>query len=973
MLSVAKLTPGQETYYERSVAAGIDDYYAGRGESPGIWVGRAAAKLGLAGAVHGGQLGALIRGDHPQSGEQLRRRHPRARTITIERIDPSTGTRRLEEKTLRPVAGFDLVFSVPKSVSLLHALGDDQTRRVVNEAHASAWQAALTYLEDEACVVRRGTGGTIRERASGFVAAAYQHRTSRAQDPHLHTHVIVANMAQRPSDLQWRALDGEAILKTYRLAAGYLYQAHLRVELSLSLGVEWEAPRKGMAELRGVSRAVVAEFSTRRAQVVDRLESQGAAGYYAAQRAAIETRDRKEHVDLAGLREDWRARAAEYGFGRTELAATINRTTRRELSSTELLDIAGRMLGPQGLTERATTFSDPELVMAWSEAHEQGGPADRVRRLTDRFSRSEGVEPVGEEPDPGRPRTYSTSELIHTEQAALTLVQTAREVDAPTVPGEIVQDVLRAQRGALSREQAAMVRAVTDTTDRVVCVVGLAGAGKTTATRAVRQAFSEAGMPVLGAAPSGVAAEKLQDETGIHSTTLHRLLSQVLPIGCVVVIDEAGMAETRVLAPLLDRIDQAHGKAVLIGDPHQLPAVGAGGLFAGVAERVGAIELTENRRQRDPEERRALAAIRDGVGRDYLAFADGRGRLISEGTAVATKARLLADWWASAQDDLPANVMIALRRRDVAEFNALARALMETHGRLGAERLTVAQQEFGPGDRVVCLRNSDALGVMNGTRGTVESVDRGTRRLTVSTDRGDTVQLTSRYLAAGHLRHAYALTGHSGQGVTVDRAFVLASGDGQLQEWGYVALSRARTETRLYVTVDARERESHFHDLDDRSAVTQVAQALEASAVERLAVDQRPTPPGPREQRRPEIERSNSDEQPARLRFIDEEHRATLAVRAEATHRLRDTERQLAELGRLGHWREKNEGRAELTLWRAAIGRAENRLRILEAQRRETRDVARADHAGRGSIDCGAAAQEPIRIDRGFVDVGIGI
>src|SRR5215218_6017556 len=267
VLSVAKLTPGQESYYERSVAAGIDDYYAGRGESPGIWAGRGAAGLGLEGVVEDGQLGALIRGDHPHTGERLRRRHPTARTITVEKIDPASGERRLEEKTLRPVAGFDLVFSVPKSVSLLHALGDEDTRRAINEAHTAAWQAALAYLEDEACVVRRGTGGVGREHGEGFVAAAYQHRTSRAQDPHLHTHVIVANMARRPSDAKWRALDGEAILKTYRLAAGYLYQTHLRAELTRTLGVEWEKPRKGWAELKGVPRRVIEEFSTRRLAV----------------------------------------------------------------------------------------------------------------------------------------------------------------------------------------------------------------------------------------------------------------------------------------------------------------------------------------------------------------------------------------------------------------------------------------------------------------------------------------------------------------------------------------------------------------------------------------------------------------------------------------------------------------------------------------------------------------------------------
>src|SRR3954454_3630124 len=94
VLSIAKLTPGQERYYERSVAAGLDDYYDGRGESPGVWTGRGAAGLELDGVVQGGELGALMRGLHPVTSAQLRR-HPPARTITLERIDPYSGARRL--------------------------------------------------------------------------------------------------------------------------------------------------------------------------------------------------------------------------------------------------------------------------------------------------------------------------------------------------------------------------------------------------------------------------------------------------------------------------------------------------------------------------------------------------------------------------------------------------------------------------------------------------------------------------------------------------------------------------------------------------------------------------------------------------------------------------------------------------------------------------------------------------------------
>src|SRR3954454_24945197 len=374
VLSIAKLTPGQESYYEGSVAAGLDDYYAGRGESPGIWTGRGAATLGLEGVVQDRQLRTLIRGVHPLTEERLRK-HPKERIITIERIDPHADERRIEQKTLSPVAGFYLVFCTPKSVRLLHARGDENARRAVSEAHAAAWQAALEYLEDEACVTRRGKNGVIREHAGGFVAAAYQHRTSRAQDPHLHTHVIVANMAKSPSDGNWRALDGEPILKSYRLAAGYLYQAQLRAELSRTLGLEWVEPHKGMAELRHVPREVIREFSTRRAQVVEQVERDGGGGFYAAQAAAHSTRERKEHVDLGQLRQDWRARASEHGLGNRELNALLGRVPYRELSGGALLTIANRMLGPNGLTERRTAFSDPEAVMAWAEAHTGGASA----------------------------------------------------------------------------------------------------------------------------------------------------------------------------------------------------------------------------------------------------------------------------------------------------------------------------------------------------------------------------------------------------------------------------------------------------------------------------------------------------------------------------------------------------------------------------------------------------------------------
>ena len=554
-----------------------------------------------------------------------------------------------------------------------------------------------------------------------------------------------------------------------------------------------------------------------------------------------------------------------------------------------------------------------------------------MRRLAERLVRTDAVQPVGGVPSPGRPARYSTTELVEIETATLALVEQGREVGAPSIEPERLEAIERADGIVLSAEQEAMVREVATSPSRVICVVGLAGAGKTTATHAVGQVFRQEGIPVIGAAPSGVAAEKLQDETGIRSTTLHRLLDEArngagLARGAVLVVDEAAMAETRVLAPVLALVDQAGGKAILIGDPHQLPAVGAGGLFAGIVERESAVALTENRRQRDELEREVLTRVRAGVGRDYLAYAEKRERLVVSESPVTTRARLLAEWWQQARDDLNGNVTLALRRADVADLNQLGRALMDTDGRLGTDRLVIADREFAAGDRIVCLRNSDILGVKNGTLGTVRQLDLERRTLTIDTDRGPSVELSSRYLETGNARHAYAITGHAAQGLTVQRAFVLGSGEARLQEWGYVALSRARAETRLYVTGTPHEHESHFHDLDDRDPLARFGRALEESAVEELAVDQRALSSGPRHDARPEIERPTpTPEGRIQQRLFEQKHYALSKTRDTAERRLEVAKRELARCGAFRH-RTRDELRTEIALQRRAIDLATERL-----------------------------------------------
>jgi len=243
VLSIGKLTIEQSRYYERQVAQGRDDYYSGRGESPGRWTGSGAETLELGGRVDDDGFVALMEGRDPGTGERLKRVGGRSK-----------------------VAAFDLTFSAPKSVSVLFAIGESALAGALVEAHESAVDAALGYLEREACRVRRGRGGVRREVGEGFVAAAYRHRMSRAEDPQLHTHVVAANMA-RGADGRWTALDATPIYQ-HAKAAGYLYQAHLRAAVRERVRwVRWGPVRNGMAEIEQLAPGVLREFSTRRRQI----------------------------------------------------------------------------------------------------------------------------------------------------------------------------------------------------------------------------------------------------------------------------------------------------------------------------------------------------------------------------------------------------------------------------------------------------------------------------------------------------------------------------------------------------------------------------------------------------------------------------------------------------------------------------------------------------------------------------------
>lgn len=300
MLSIGKLGKGQERYYLDKVAEGAEDYYTGEGEDPGKWIGDAAARLGLEGEVGADQLEAMLIGRNPVDGEPL---------LGMRGV-PSNGS----------VPGFDLTFSAPKSVSLLWGLGGPVAALEVQAAHREAVGAALDYMQREACWTRRGAGGSEFLKGDGYLAAAYRHRSSRNGDPQLHTHVLVANATR--AEGKWTRLYHPAIYD-HAKTASYIYEAHLRHELTRRLGVEWQATRKGIAEIAGFADEHLRAFSTRRAEI---LEAAGAdASARSMQVAALATRKPKERdVGHGELLVRWRSRAEEIGLDREAIARTFD-------------------------------------------------------------------------------------------------------------------------------------------------------------------------------------------------------------------------------------------------------------------------------------------------------------------------------------------------------------------------------------------------------------------------------------------------------------------------------------------------------------------------------------------------------------------------------------------------------------------------------------------------------------------------
>ena len=339
--------------------------------------------------------------------------------------------------------------------------------------------------------------------------------------------------------------------------------------------------------------------------------------------------------------------------------------------------------------------------------------------------------------------------------------------------------------------------------DGLASVIGYAGTGKSAMLGVAREAWEREGYQVRGAALSGIAAENLEGGSGIQSRTIASLehgwaqgRDQLGPRD-VLVVDEAGMIGTRQIERVLSHARDAGAKVVLVGDPEQLQAIEAGAAFRSIAEQHGAAEITEVRRQRDDWQKEATRSLATGRTGEALHAYESRGMVQAADTREAARGELVDGWDRQRQAEPDkTRIILTHTNAEVRALNEEARGRMRASGELGQDvGVTVerGRRDFASGDRIMFLRNERSMGVKNGTLGTLEQVSDG--RMSVRLDGGERVGFNLKDYA--HVDHGYAATIHKSQGVTVDRAHVLAT-PGMDRHGAYVALSRHREGVQLH-------------------------------------------------------------------------------------------------------------------------------------------------------------------------------
>src|SRR5271170_7168860 len=486
------------------------------------------------------------------------------------------------------------------------------------------------------------------------------------------------------------------------------------------------------------------------------------------------------------------------------------------------------------LTRRQSTFTRRDIAREVFRYIDDG---ERFRNLMARLEGSAELvrlaPPVKDERgNVVEPERYTTREMLAVESRMAERAQEMADTRTHGV-GEGNRNAALGRHSYLSTEQREAVSFITGER-QIEALTGFAGAGKSAAIAAARDAWQAEGYRVLGGALSGIAAENLQRESGVESRTLAswekawQAGRERLNQRDVLVVDEAGMVGSRQLERIVSQAAARGAKVVLVGDAEQLQPIEAGAAFRAIAERVGYQELSGIRRQHEAWQRNASYDFARGApDRAFNRYQAHHAIHFGE-TRSAAKEDLIQSWadYRAGQGAEKSALVLAHTRADVRELNLQARTILKERGELGKEaRVEVARElaaddgtislergerYFAQGDRVLFLKNDRELGAKNGTLGTIAEVSKDAMRVVIDGAERREVSFSLRDYAA--LDYGYAATVHKAQGATVDRSFVLAT-PGMDRHLAYVGMTRHRDSADLYA---GRDDFKGFEDLKER-------------------------------------------------------------------------------------------------------------------------------------------------------------
>ena len=871
---------------DRSLSTPLTSYYAEEGTPPGRWTGSSLAAFGD-GQIRSGdqvtetQLGLLLgMGRDPVTGEVLGRAYPVYRSMKkrvedrVKDLDAglSADERGVEVSRIEaeevgaggrcPVAGYDLTFSVPKSVSVLWGLADANLQEMIVAAHHAAVGEVIGFVEREIAATRTGVaagdGAVAQVAVRGVAAAAFDHWDSRAGDPQLHTHVVISNKVQAVLDGRWRSIDGRPVHAAVTALSTY-YDALLTDRLTGMLGVDWEMHVRGTnmhphAEIAGVPHRLIEEFSSR-TRDIDRVAEQLTGEYLASHgyapsdaikirlraQATLATRPEKDVRSLADLTAGWRRRAAGVlgldpaAWARAVAIGVDSSSVYAPDTTAEAIEQIGAVVVAAVGQKRATwrhwnlwaEASRATMHMRFATASEREQVIAQIVEAAER--RSVLLTPPELAPNPPefrrdddrsifRPRhaaVYSSSAILAAEDR---LLAQAEDRTAPRVRASVVEHVARRAHDGhrLTATQVETLDAVATSGRQLDVLVGPAGAGKTTAMHALRTAWELQHGPgsVVGLAPSAAAAAVLANDLGILCENTAMWLTQVdlgraqFRRGQLAIVDEATLADTATLDRLTVLANDAGAKVLLVGDWAQLQSVDAGGAFGMLAQaRPDVPELTEIHRFTHEWERTACLDLRAGRAEAIAAYA--RHDRLDDGTTEEMITAAYSAWLRDIEHGC-ATVLIAESTDMVQVLNIRARADRILRGATAAAHgvSLAGGTHASTGDQIITRRNDRALRtpsgvwVRNGDLWHVAAVQSDGSMVVqrrVGRRRANIV-LPAAYVAE-HVDLGYAITAHRAQGLTVDTAHVIVTPK-TAREHLYVGMTRGRDSNKAYVALD---------------------------------------------------------------------------------------------------------------------------------------------------------------------------